>query len=108
MDPQLKAQCRQTIYVATEAARSSFGDPSFNAAAAVRCRCEPDDEASKVTDGEQRITRYRIVTESKINTSDRVWLPGDDQTNATLGRTPLKVQECPGETGAIDHYETTV
>jgi hypothetical protein len=108
MDPQLKAQLNQTLWVATLAFRDEAGDPTFNAAAAVLCRCEPDEEESESAAGEERVTRYRIVTEGPINKTDRVWLPGDDHTVDAMGRTPMKVQPCFDERGALDHCETIV
>jgi hypothetical protein len=108
MDPQLKAQLRQRIYVATLVSRDAAGDPTYGAPALVMCRCEDDQEESDSTAGEELVTRKRIVTESAIHKTDRIWLPGDDRTDATLGRTPMKVQELPAENGTIDHYETIV
>lgn len=108
MDPQLKAQCRQTIYVAKLASRDGFGDPTYGTPAAVLCRCELDEESSEAPDGQVLNTRHRIVTETEILKTDRVWLPGDSQADSTLARAVLKVQPCPGEDGTIDHYEATV
>lgn len=109
MDAQLKAQCQQIIHVATQSTRNSFGDPSFGAATAVQARVEDDQqEYGDSPDGERRRTRKRIVTESRINMSDRIWLPGDSPADPSLGRSPYQVQELPDERGGIDHYETVV
>jgi len=108
VDAQLKQQCRQTIYVATLTSVNTFGDGVYGSPAAVLCRCEPDQESADTAVGEELVTRYRIVTEAAINKTDRIWLPGDSQADATLARAVRKVQPCPGETGVIDHYESIV
>lgn len=94
--------------MATLASRDGYGDPSFNAPAAVLCRCEPDDATTEQPEGQELVTRYRIVTEAAILKTDRIWLPGDDQTDPKLGRQVMKVQPCPGEDGVVDHWETVV
>jgi hypothetical protein len=108
MDPQLKAQLRQVIHVASLTSVSAAGDPSFGAAVAVNARVEDDVSNKYGSDEVERESRKRIVTESAIRLTDRVWMPGDSETDATLGRTPMSVQELPDELGVIDHYETVL
>jgi len=109
MDPQLKATCRQTIYVARASTTNGFGDVSYGTPVPMQARVEDDVEDSDVgSEGVERRTRKRIMTEGRILTTDRVWLPGDSPATASLGRQPLKVQELPDELGVIDHYETLV
>jgi len=112
MDPQLKAQCRQRIYVARRTAVDAAGDPAFGSVTAIWARVEDDQSntyASKDSgQGIELQTRKRVMTEEQILVTDRVWLPGTSTTDAGAGRTPLEVKELPDETGAIDHYETIV
>lgn len=108
MDPQLKLQLRQTIYVATAASRNNFGDPAYGTPTAVLARVETDTQEMETPDAEKRQTRWVIITESQINMSDRIWLPGVDQTQGSLGREPRQVDELFDEFGNVDHYETTV
>lgn len=108
MDPQLKAQCQQTIYVAQFSARDSFGDQTFGAPVAMLARVEAETQESDSPDGESRQSRFRVVTELEVRASDRVWLPGDDPTDGTLGREPMEIQGVPDERGNTDHYELLV
>jgi hypothetical protein len=108
VDPQLKATCRQTIYVARLASVDSFGDPTFAAAQPLRARVEDDQETQYGADEQEAKTRKRIVTEEQVLLTDRIWLPGDLPTDASKGRTPVSVQELPDELGVVDHFETIV
>jgi len=108
VDPQLRKTCRQRIWVAQLSAVDSFGDPSFGSPQPFMARVEDDQETEDRPEGEERLSRKRIVTEEQIRITDRVWLPGDSPTEATLARTPRSVQELPDERGVIDHYETIV
>lgn len=108
MDPQLKAQCRQRIYVARLSSRDSFGDPTYAAPQPIMCRCEDDQETANGPDETELKTKKRIVTEEQVLTTDRIWLPGDLPTDDSKARSPVSVQELPDELGAIDHYETIV
>lgn len=108
MDPQLKKTCRQQIWVSQLTSRDQYGDPSFGPAQPLMARVEDDTETSDQTDGTETRSRKRIVTEDRINLTDRIWLPGDSPTDASSGRVPFSVQELPDELGRIDHYETIV
>lgn len=108
MDPQLKAQLRQVINVAPLTGVDAYGDQSFGAAVAVNARVEDDVSTKYGSDEVEQESRKRIVTESAIRLTDRVWMPGDSAADATIARTPMSVQELPDELGVIDHYETVI
>ena len=108
MDPQLKATCNQVIFVSRLASVSNSGDPTYGAPVRVMARVEDDEENADSSAGTQRRTRVRIMTEEEIRDTDRIWIRGASPSDASLGRTPLKVQELPDESGAIDHYETVL
>lgn len=108
MDAQLRLQLQQTIYVATASSRNNFGDPVYGVPTAVKARVETDTQEMETPDAEKRQTRWVIITESQINMSDRIWLPGVDQTNSALGREPRQVDQLVDELGVVDHFETTV
>ena len=107
LDPQLRAQLAQTIYVASASTVDNYGQATYGTPAAVKARVENlsstrDDGA----DGEERASSMLIITETAIALSDRIWLPGDNQADPTLARRPISVLVLPDERGAIDHYET--
>ena len=107
MDAQLKKQLAQTIYIASPASVDAFGQITYDPPVAIPARVETGrDTKDEGADGEELASRMLIITEAAITIMDRVWLPGDDQTDATLARRPLSVLALPDEKGAIDHYET--
>ena len=114
LDPQLRAQLAQTIYVASASTVDNYGQVAYGTPAAVKARVEnlsSIDSGSRggaigVSDGEQRASSMLIITETAIALSDRIWLPGDNQADPTLARRPISVLVLPNEKGAVDHYET--
>ena len=115
MDAQLKSQLNQTINVATLSSRDAFGDPTYGTPTEVKCRVTLkrrhdvlNARAVGGTHGDERVTTHRIYTEVAITIDDRIWLPGIDETDATLARAPLWVHIVADEKGNIDHYEVTI
>jgi hypothetical protein len=113
LDPQLRAQLAQTIYVASASTVDNYGQVTYGTPAAVKARVENlssidggQGGAIGSTDGEERASSMLIITETAIALSDRIWLPGDNQADPTLARRPISVLVLPDERGAIDHYET--
>lgn len=106
MDPQLRTQLAETIYVASPSTVDTYGQIAYGAPVAVKARVEYRPKVGSNTDGEERESDTFVITESAITITDRIWLPGDDQTDATLARRPLAVLRLPDERGAVDHYET--
>lgn len=106
LDPQLKKQLAQTIYVASASSVDSYGQASYGAPVAVKARVENDSSIKDDADGEERASSMLIITEDAIALSDRVWLPGDNQADATLARRPISVLVLPDERGNVDHCET--
>lgn len=114
MDPQLRAQLAETIYVASPSTVDTYGQIAYGAPVAVKARVEFKRSVEsggrggvlEAREGEQAGTSTFVITESAITITDRIWLPGDDQTDATLARRPLAVLRLPNERGAVDHYET--
>jgi hypothetical protein len=108
MDPQLRKTLQQIINVATVSSVDAFGQATYGTPVAMQCRLEDMTDDGDNPDREQITTRKRIVVEQQVNKTDRVWLPGDSPTDATLGRQPYQVQSVPDELGRIDHYELIV
>jgi chitodextrinase len=106
MDPQLKAQLAETIYVATASGVDQAGDPSYNAPATRAARVVNVRDTVERKDGTILETTVAIITEAEIKLTDRVWLPGVDQTDATKARRPRYVEKAITERGALDFYRT--
>ena len=106
MDAQLKAQLAETIHVATASGVDEAGDPSYNAPASRAARVVNVRDTVERTDGTKLETTVAIITETAINLTDRIWLPGVDQSDATQARRPHYVEKAITEKGALDFYRT--
>ena len=110
MDPQLKAQCRQTVYVRTPSGVSSSGDAAWNTKVAYSARVEGASKIIESADGTQRTTTHRaiLVVSTSGETDPTEWdrvlvsLPWDDSTDVAAGRVPAKAEVLTDEAGALD------
>lgn len=106
MDPQLKAQCAETVSVATVATADAAGDFTYNAATTLAARVVNVEQTHERADGTVVKTTIVIITENEIKLSDRVWLPGDNPATASLARVPRFVEKAVTELGTTDFYRT--
>lgn len=106
MDPQLRAQLAETIYVAAPSTVDNYGQTTYATPVAVKARVEHLVSTESAQTGEESASSMLIITEGEIKPESRVWLPGDNQADATLARRPLSVLRLPDERGNVDHYET--
>lgn len=106
MDPQLRAQLAETIYVAAPSTVDNYGQTTYSTPVAVKARVEYLVSTESAQTGEESASSMLIITEGEIKPESRVWLPGDNQADATLARRPLSVLRLPDERGNVDHYET--
>lgn len=110
LDPELADLMNQTISVANETGRNLGGDPTFGAAAEVFAYVEEFVKVVHDATGEERTTSHRIFTADTdtILITDGIWLPGDDDSDATLRRRPISAHPAIDEDGNVDHYRTLV
>lgn len=108
MDPQLRAQLRQTIYIKARAAVDNYGQSTYGSASSAAARVEEERRRVERRDGTFVETTHRIYTETAIAHEDRVWLPGDSASDATLAREPQEVHKIVDELGSVHHYEVVV
>jgi hypothetical protein len=108
MDPQLKAQLRQTIGVAARSSVDSYGQATFGAASNVAARVEEERRRIERRDGTFVESTHRIYTETAITYESRIWLPGDSTSDATLAREPQQVHSIVDELGTVHHYEVVL
>tara|TARA_Y100001938_G_scaffold138943_1_gene205139 strand:- start:136 stop:462 length:327 start_codon:yes stop_codon:yes gene_type:complete len=106
MDPQLKSQLRETIYVATASSVDAAGDATFAAAASRLARVVNVSDTIEQADGTKLKTTVAIITEAEIPMNARVWLPGVDQTDNSLSRVPRFVERAVDERGNLDFFRT--
>ena len=80
-----------TIYVASSSGSlDGYGKPSYATARAVSCRVEGN---SRVIPGEQneQQANHRIATLDEIKSDDKIWLPGDSTSDASLSKRPILI-----------------
>jgi len=106
VDPQLKAQLRETISVAAATGVDAAGDPSYAAPATRSARVVNVTETHERGDGTLLKTTIAIVTETAVSMTDRIWLPGDSSADATLARVPRFIEKAIDEFGSLDFYRT--
>lgn len=106
VDPQLKRQFRQTVYVAVVgAARNARGEPTHGAAASRLARWETRRSLVRNASGEQVTSDFWMACENSVGLLDFVWGPSDDQTSVAKARKVIKVEELVDERGNVSHYE---
>jgi hypothetical protein len=116
MDPQLRSQLAQTIYVAAPSTVDNYGQATYATPVAVKARVELQRSTESggrggslsTSDGDESASSTLVITEAEIKPESRIWLPGDNQADPTLARRPLSVLRLPDERGNVDHYETRV
>lgn len=116
LDPALTALLTDTVSIASVASVSSSGQPTFGAATAYSARVEEDPKLLEQADqrnGARTViqTTHAIYLDSTREPlcGDRLWLPGDSSSDATLAREVRQVVRLPGLTsGSTSHYEVRV
>lgn len=81
-----------TISYSTISAVDSDGVFTYGTPAEVKAKVKDLDEL--ITGGESQDARYRaeILTLTEIKRDDRVWLPGDSNSDDDLAHTPVSVE----------------
>lgn len=108
LDPCIVRQFAQTIYVASPSGVSASGDATYGTPASQAARVERRTNVVETTDGNFKETTHKIATEGAIGVKDRIWLPGEDQTDDTAARQPVRVNIGVDEKGVTTHYEVDV
>ncbi len=120
LDPQLRDQFRQTVFISTGdgTLADAFGTINYSAPVAVQARVEEDRQVVESTTGNERTTTHRICTEGRLKDNPatllsfgmraRFWLPGDDETKDSLAREPAGIYEGVDEHGSFSHFEVLV
>lgn len=95
-----------TVYYATESSLDSRGSVTYGATTSTTARVEASTETVTGADGLQRQATHRIFSESEIPLRARVWVPGDDSTDATKARYPIRTGKASFPDGSDTAYET--
>jgi hypothetical protein len=92
LDPQIRRQLCDVIYVAKPGEYDDFGNPSYG---------EPEPEAARIVyeqkkivdfSGQEVIASVEILTDAQVELQDYIWLPGCDPDVLTDARAPQNRQ----------------
>lgn len=105
---ELKACFNQTLSIAKPTGKSDFGELAYGAPSTFLARQENRRTVVVNADGDEVVSDYQIYTEQDVDTHDRIWLEGDDDSDATLARLPKRVVREPDVDGSLSHFEVAV
>jgi hypothetical protein len=97
-----------TVTVAAVTGKDSYGKPSFGAKTAVKARVQAVRKLVRSSTGNESVSSHVIFTETAINLTDRVWLPGVDSSNDSLAKVPLTINADHDKAGRVTLYEVTL
>jgi hypothetical protein len=80
-----------TVTIASKSGRGNSGDPTYGAQSTIMARVEPVTKLVMGADGNEKMASTRMISESEVLITDRVWLPGDDTSEVNESKQPIKV-----------------
>lgn len=118
LDPALKADFTQTIFVAKPIAAVGVGGTTYSAPVETLARVEPKRSIVEASDGSRRRTTHWIATDGEIvgapgtfvtiEDHDRIWFLGADETESDQARLTAKVDVAVDEDDNFEHVEIRV
>lgn len=96
----------QKVKVKAQTGLDGSGRPTFGSQTILKARVERKANLIHNEEGEEIQTNHVVLTETEIDRSSRVWLPGDDIDTANDGRTPEMVIQASTPAGDGTIYET--
>ena len=106
-----RRQLNQVIAVQspTTGTLNAYGRPTWGSATQKDARVEPDSQTFDNADGTRLTTDWLVIVETEIKLTDRVWLPPDGDTLASLddrkANIPRRVFHRINEDGTDSHWE---
>lgn len=80
-----------TVTLAAASSVSNFSDVTYAAQTTIKARVEHRRTLAIDASGNRVSAEHTVISESEIKLSDRVWLPGDDTSEANEARRPISV-----------------
>jgi hypothetical protein len=106
MDYQLKQQCQQTIYIATQSGIDyQTGEEVYGFASSYAARVMERTEKVMANDGQERVSHSQVIMFSSqpIDCGFVVLVPGDNQLNFHEAHIPFAVKNAVDEFGVYDY-----
>ncbi|MDP2275290.1 MAG: hypothetical protein Q8K32_31380 [Archangium sp.] len=82
----------QTAYVAPVIGTDARGKPTYGPPVARKVRAEVRRTMVTKATGEEAVSNHRFWCVEPVNLTDRVWLPGEDNSSAEASHLPLSVE----------------
>lgn len=101
----LTAWLVDTIYVSNRTGVTAGGDPQWSTPVAVKARVEANTRLIITDTGNEQQANHKIATITEIGQTDRVWLPGIDQTDSSESKRPILVNSATTKNGSFRYYE---
>jgi hypothetical protein len=107
MDPEVRKRLRQTITVRSSTSYTDAGNEVLGEPRSIPAHIETHVENVTGPGGTERRWMTLVITELAVDEHERVYLPGEDVTDAHAGARPDRVVALPDPfvDDAIDHYE---
>lgn len=105
LHPALRATMKQTMARAAMSTRNSYGEPTYGVAVDFLARFEDVKKLVRTASGEERMSEHRFTTETEINDTDGIWVPGATSGDTQTVRTPLAVMRAVDAAGNFSHCE---
>jgi hypothetical protein len=80
-----------TVTKASRTGRSNSGDPTYGLQSTIKARVEHKSQLVMAADGNETVAKTRLISESQILITDRVWLPDDDTSVTNESKQPIAV-----------------
>lgn len=106
MDPQIVAQCNESLLLANTTAVNDAGEPTYGASTTIKARVVGRNSWIKGPGGESLYSSKQIVCPSSydIRITSRIYLPGET-TSADPGWLPVGLALRTGEASSSDHWK---
>lgn len=95
----------QTAYVASVVSTDAYGKTTYGAPVARAVRVEAKRKMVTNADGEESVSEHRLWCTDAIALTDRVWLPGANQSDAEASNVPLSVSSCSDFGNSVTLYQ---
>lgn len=94
-----------TCYTAPCTGVLPTGGKTFGATVALPARVEKTTKLIRDKTGEEAVSSAQVGTMIVVGLEDRIWLPGEDHTDATIAHVPQKVEQATDKAGGSVYYQ---
>jgi hypothetical protein len=104
----ISSRLTQTITLQSQTGSDQYSDATWGAQRPVSARVEPSNRRLVSAQGTVVTATHRLFTIEPVLTTDRLWLPDGDTSDATKARRPADISEEVDLDGNTSHFEVTL